>query len=123
MFGNENDGLSTTETDLLRDLVRIPTSPEQPSINLGTAVALVLCELFDGEAAPDSRKNRPLDGRERERLKDHLRDSLSPRIRGAAGQAALRRSIDRVFSRAPLETRDAQAWHKLLRELDRPREE
>lgn len=118
VFGNENDGLTTAESDLLADLVRIPTGDEHTSINLATAVAIVLCELFDGpQPVVPSRKNRPLDGAERQRLVHHLRTTLPQRLRGEAGRTALVRAIERLFGRAPLETRDAQVWHKLAREL------
>lgn len=118
VFGSEVDGLSAAEAASTNELVRIPTAAPQRSINLGAAVAVVLSRLFRERRAPrQSRKNRPLDGGERERLRAHLKDVLVSRVRGDASRAALRDSIDRVFSRAPLESRDAQAWHKLLREI------
>lgn len=117
-FGSEMDGFTAEEAGRLAELVRIPTSAPQRSINLGTAVAVVLSRLYrEATPAVQSRKTQPLAGRDREILKDHLLQVLPLHISGARARAALIESIERVFSQAPLETRDAQAWHKLLREL------
>jgi TrmH family RNA methyltransferase len=45
VFGPEKDGLTNAELRLLPHHVRIPTAPEQPSLNLAQAVLLVAYEL------------------------------------------------------------------------------
>lgn len=118
VFGNERDGLSGAECDLLHCLVRIPASEEHPSINLGACVTLVLAEMFGHGGIPGrGRKGRPLQGRDRAFLTRHAQQVLCGLIRGEAARGDLFESIERLFSRAELETRDARAWHRLLRQL------
>jgi len=45
VFGPEATGLTTAERDLCHRLVRIPTDPAQPSLNLAQAVLLLAYEL------------------------------------------------------------------------------
>lgn len=63
VFGPEATGLTAAERDLCHVLVRVPTDPAQPSLNLAQAVLLVAYELrlarlarsdAAGEAAPAS---------------------------------------------------------------------
>ena len=46
LFGRETAGLTTEELDLSQIIVRIPTSPLQPSLNLAQAVLLLSYEVF-----------------------------------------------------------------------------
>ncbi|MCI0637286.1 MAG: RNA methyltransferase [Actinobacteria bacterium] len=118
VFGNEDDGLSAPETEPLGALVRFPTSPEHGSINLAMAAGIVLSTIFF-ERAPDARapSSAPLSGDERAFLIARLRDALGARTTSAPARRDLGLSIERVFARAPLETRDARAWHLLARAL------
>ncbi len=52
VFGSEKFGLSNEDMSFCHELIRIPTAPETPSMNLGQAVAVCLYELVreDGEA-------------------------------------------------------------------------
>ena len=45
LFGSEKFGLSNDDMSFCHGLIRIPTSPETPSMNLGQAVAVCLYEL------------------------------------------------------------------------------
>ena len=56
VFGAERSGLSNEELEKAHALVRIPASPEYPSLNLAMAVQLVAYELYRarGAAAPAS---------------------------------------------------------------------
>lgn len=116
VFGNEADGLTTEESAKLRRLAHIRTSKEQPSLNLGVAVAVVLSRLYRGEGAkPRSRRHRPLTDEKTEMLVAKLKPALLSLVRGESSRRDLEASIERVFRRAPLETRDARAWHRLAR--------
>jgi TrmH family RNA methyltransferase len=46
VFGPEDTGLTTAERRLCHMTVRIPTAPEQPSLNLAQAVLLLAYELY-----------------------------------------------------------------------------
>jgi tRNA/rRNA methyltransferase len=52
LFGSEKFGLSNEDMSFCHGLLRIQTSPETPSMNLGQAVAVCLYELVR-EAAPE----------------------------------------------------------------------
>jgi tRNA/rRNA methyltransferase len=45
LFGSERNGLENEELDHCHAILRIPTVPDAPSINLGQAVALIAYEL------------------------------------------------------------------------------
>lgn len=46
VFGNEKTGLSTEDSALCQERLRIPMAADQPSINLAQAVQLVAYEIF-----------------------------------------------------------------------------
>jgi len=120
VFGNEETGLSVAETAPLGELVRIPTSAEHGSLNLAMAVGLVLGTLFLERPELESvrRQNAtPLPGAERDFLVARLKEALGPLPWTPAARRDVQASIERVFGRAPLETRDARAWHMLARAL------
>ncbi|MBL8769617.1 MAG: RNA methyltransferase [Planctomycetes bacterium] len=118
VFGNEKFGLSDDDCSKMTRLVWIPTTSAHTSLNLAVAVSIVLGAVFD--AAPRkarSKKGRPLTHSEREFLRRHLATVLPTLISTPSTSADLRASIERVFAHAPLESRDARAWHRLLRAL------
>ncbi len=118
VFGSEENGLTGEETDPLHTLIRMPTSDEHTSINLAMSVGIVLSTVFFAEApSAASTGSTPLPGDARTFLIARLRDVLGKRTLTAPAQRDLVASIDRVFARAPLETRDARAWHLLVRAL------
>ena len=118
VFGSEENGLTGAETDPLHELIRMPTSDEHTSINLAISVGIVLSTVFFAEA-PSARStgSTPLPGEARMFLVERLKDVLGDRTLTAPARRDLVASVERVFSRAPLETRDARAWHLLLRAL------
>src|SRR6185437_9994229 len=50
LFGSEKFGLSNEDMSFCHGLIRIPTSPDTPSMNLGQAVAVCLYELARTES-------------------------------------------------------------------------
>jgi TrmH family RNA methyltransferase len=118
VFGSEEGGLTALELEPLQSLVRMPTSDEHGSINLAMTAAIVLATTFFA-AAPSARADSrtPLPGRDREFLVAKARDVLGDRTTTAAARQDVRAMVERVLRRAPLETRDARAWHLLLRAL------
>ena len=118
VFGNEDHGLSGEETEPLEELVRIPTSQVHGSINLAMAVGIVLATIFLERAESTRAQNAsPLPGADRAFLIERLKESLGVIPWTEAARLDVLASIERVFARAPLETRDARAWHLLLRAL------
>ena len=119
VFGNEAAGMDAAEAALCHRLVHVRTSPRHTSLNLAMAVGVVLQPLFSGEVRlPNESGGHPLTGEQREFLKAHLKHILAGQVAKSERVAAdAERMIERVFSRAPLETRDASAWHQLMRAL------
>lgn len=119
VFGNEISGLEASETDACQSLVHIATSPEHGSLNLAMSVGIVLSDLFTSPRV--KKRERPpklLSGEGREYLKAALRDAFGERVAMTpAAREDILESIERVFSRAPLEDRDARAWHLMARAL------
>jgi TrmH family RNA methyltransferase len=119
VFGNETTGLTAQESTQLGVLVHIATSAEHTSLNLAIAVGVVLSDLFAERGAKKfERGAKALSGEGREYLKANLKHVLAEKIaRTPSARRDILASIDRVFSRAPLEDRDARAWHLMLRAL------
>ena len=119
VFGNEVTGLTGAETAQVAELVHVATSAEHTSLNLAIAVAIVLEGVF---VEPGHKKRergaKPLSGENRAYLKANLLHVLAGRIaRTPAARRDVAAMIERVFSRAPLDDRDARAWHLVLRAL------
>jgi TrmH family RNA methyltransferase len=118
VFGSEESGLSVEETQPLQELVRIPTSPEHESINLAMSVGLVLSTVFLSGAPSARHQNMNLvGGADRRFLVAHLQDALGALATSEVARKELVLAIERTFTRAPLEARDARAWHLLARAL------
>lgn len=120
VFGAEENGLTGEELAHCRALCSIPTSPEHGSINLAMSVGIVLAGLFEGSAPRRREGSRHLvRGADLDYLVAHLREVLGGKVaRGPAARRDIEASIERVFRRAAVESRDARAWHKVLRALD-----
>ncbi len=119
VFGSDEGGLNKDEVALCQDLAFLPTSSEHTSINLAMSVGVVLFSLFTGQPVHRAETGQHLaDGDAREYLKEHLKSVFAERV--AQTESAARdivASIERLFSRVPLENRDARAWHQMLRAL------
>jgi tRNA C32,U32 (ribose-2'-O)-methylase TrmJ len=118
VFGTEESGLAREEADETMMLAHIATSSEHTSLNLGMAVGVVLYSLFGGESPGEFRNlGAPLKGGDRAYLKAHVRETLGGVARSDVARADIEASVERVFSHAELETRDARAWHTIMRAL------
>ena len=119
VFGSEESGLSVDETDRLQELCFLATSTEHTSINLATSVAIVLHSLFATRGAHGHEEPVHLTtGEDLAYLREHLKAVLGGEVaRGPAARRDIEASIDRVFQRAPIESRDARAWHMMMRAL------
>jgi TrmH family RNA methyltransferase len=120
VFGSEENGLTSAELAHCRTVCCLATSPEHGSINLAMTVGIVLAGLFEGRALLRREGSRHLvRGDDLEYLVAHLQAVLGGRVaRGEAARRDIEESIRRVFTRAGVESRDARAWHKVMRALD-----
>ena len=121
VFGSEKFGLSNEEMSFCHSLIRIPTSPATPSMNLGQAVAVCLYEFIRDDAArptlagPDY---QPLAGADAERLTLMLQEVLvhsgyTNRITSVSTNEKMRRWIRRLR----ISRRDAPLLLGVLRQV------
>ncbi len=119
VFGSEVSGMTAEEANLCHELVHIKTSDEHTSLNLAVSVSVALSAIHTG-SGPRVREpgGHPLNGEGREFLNQRMKEVFGGRV-ALTEQAALDidESIERVFSRAPLENKDARAWHLMLKAL------
>jgi tRNA/rRNA methyltransferase len=120
LFGSEKRGLSNEELGPCQRVLRIPTEQEQPSMNLGQAVAVVLYEVIrDGEAASGAERERALaTAGDRERLVALLvevleRSEAARRGERALGEEKMRRLVRHMGLTGP----DAHEWMGMVRQV------
>lgn len=120
VFGPEPSGLTNAELALASLLVRVPTSPVQPSLNLGQAVVIVAYELFverREESVPDD--TEPLaSGEEIAGLFEQASGLLS-RIDFARDSTfeGVQRDLRRLLARAAPTRREVKILRGVLRRL------
>jgi TrmH family RNA methyltransferase len=119
LFGSEKFGLSNEDLSFCHWLLRIPTVPETPSMNLGQSVAVCLYELIrnDRSVAQQSPR-RPVSGADAEQLTRMLIEVLETsgytnRIIATSTEQKVRRFLRRLR----MEQRDAPLVLGILRQL------
>lgn len=119
LFGSEKFGLSNEALSHCHWLLRIPTSEQNISMNLGQAVAVCLYELIrDAKAARHAEKNDLAAAADAERITGMLLEALH-----ASGFLTRRRVADadqrirRLVRRLNLPARDAVIWQGMLRQI------
>jgi TrmH family RNA methyltransferase len=122
LFGSEKSGLSNEDMGFCHALIRIPTVPETPSMNLGQAVAVCLFELVRDEKAVGeesaSREARTVTGSDAEQLTRMLLEVLEKsgytnRITSVSTEQKIRRWIRRLR----IGHRDAPLLLGILRQI------
>jgi tRNA/rRNA methyltransferase len=126
LFGPEPSGLTNEELALASLLVRVPTAPEQPTLNLSQAVLLVAYELFLARATVASGESSdtrtPTDarasGEELAGFFDQLA-ALLRRVRFArdATIVGVERDLRRLLARAAPTRREIAILRGVLRRL------
>jgi TrmH family RNA methyltransferase len=120
LFGSEKFGLSNDDLSHCHWLMRIPTRPGHPSMNLGQAVALCLYEVVRDpkEAVRRPETIKPAAAGEVERLTEMLLDALrasgyvNPRTEGSTEE-----KIRRLVRRLDIPARDIEVWFGILRQI------
>jgi len=119
LFGSEKFGLSNAALSHCHWLMRIPTSEQNISMNLGQAVAVCLYELVrDGKAAQKKEKVERAAGAELERITTTLLDAM--RGSGYLDRrpiADVEERMRRLIRRLHLPARDAVVWLGILRQI------
>lgn len=115
LFGSEKAGLSNGDIACCQRLARIPTEPDQPSMNLGQAVAVTLYELIRtrGNAAePSSTGSAAATAADRDRLIAVVGEALA--ASGADGEET---RVRRLVQHMALTADDAHSWMGIFRQL------
>ncbi len=119
LFGSEKTGLSNEDLSHCHWLMQVPTSPEQPSMNLGQAVAVCLYELARVRTdSPLEQSAPPAAASELERVGFVLLEVL--RASGYLGTQDSREKelvVRRMIRRLRLSSEDATVWLGMLRQI------
>jgi TrmH family RNA methyltransferase len=119
LFGSEKFGLSNEDLSFCHALIRIPTVPETPSMNLGQSVAVCLYELIRGnEVSGGSSIRRPASGAESEQITKMLIETLD--VSGYTNRIvanSTERKVRRFVRRWQLDRHDARLVLGILRQV------
>jgi len=102
LFGSEKFGLSNDDLSYCHSLLRIPTAPGTPSMNLGQAVAVCLYEINRGESLEPRRAGTDwIQGADAEQLTRMLLEVLEKsgytnRITAVSTEQKIRRWVRRM---------------------------
>jgi TrmH family RNA methyltransferase len=120
LFGSEKVGLSNSDLSHCNLLLRIPTHPEHPSINLAQSVAIVLYELTrqTGSSGETAAPVTLATAGEMERLVALIVEALSfDGLAHRARAATIETKVRRLVRRLALSPSDLHQWLGLLRQL------
>jgi TrmH family RNA methyltransferase len=116
LFGSEKRGLSNEDFSHCDWLIRIPTDAQQPSMNLGQAVAVCLYEVSRATKLPViSERAQPANSADLERLAHLFHDSLI--MSGYAKEKGDKASVRRLVRRLKLSSSDVQLLLGMLRQM------
>lgn len=119
LFGSEKTGLSNEALSYCQRVLRIPTEKEQPSMNLGQAVAVVLYEFVRQSGLEPAAESAPTaNAGDRERLATLLAEA----IRESWGKVlrpnpAPEERARRLLRHTALTERDVHEWMGLVRRV------
>ena len=134
LFGRESTGLTNAELDRCHYHTQIPVDPAFSSMNLGSAVSVLLYELRRQALASDEPKvdlgllaSRSDLAEELDELStaadmrhfyEHLQTVLDKAEPGHAGSASRMRVLTRIFNRAPMLAAEVRLLRGVLRSIE-----
>jgi TrmH family RNA methyltransferase len=119
LFGSEKRGLSNHDLSYCHWLLRIPTSEQNFSMNLGQAVAVCLYELVrDSKSSAKIQKEKAAISRDFDRITDLLLSAMrASDYLKRRPIADVDERIRRMVRRLNLPERDTVAWLGILRQI------
>ena len=119
VFGNETRGLSRDHLDRCDLVIRIPTEPAFPVLNLAQAVAVLVAAIHLGATDNESTAPEPASQEEVEGLMSHLRQSLLTigYLDPNSPQRILRK-LRRLFGRAGITDNEVKILRGVCRQMD-----
>ena len=116
LFGSEKRGLSNEDFSHCDWLIRIPTNPQQPSMNLGQAVAVCLYEISRAAKLPVAHdREQAAKSADLERLIGLLHESLM--VSGYTKKEDDKGATRRLVRRLKLSCADTQLLLGMLRQM------
>lgn len=116
VFGCEKSGLTNDDISYCHYLIRIPSRPDHPSINLGQAVAVTLYEMIRESDTPMPNIMPHLASAESlQRLEDFFRESLIES--GYTFSVAIHEQLRRMIRRLEIPPHDAVVWLGMMRQI------
>ena len=116
LFGREDTGLLNEELRLCDIIVCIPTSSDYPAMNLSHAVAVVLYELSEVQAASGEQPLARVE--DKERLFDHMRTFLDEIGYREHKKEKTMLMLRRILGRAELTANEVQTLRGILRKAE-----
>ncbi len=119
VFGPEDRGLSNEELTPCNHFIRIPSSPEYPSLNLAQSVMIIAYELFvaAGIFVPPVERSPEANSEYRERMFAMWERALRAiGFMDAEKSAHMMLGLRRVFARAPLTKADVRIFMGVARQ-------
>ncbi|MES2221790.1 MAG: TrmJ/YjtD family RNA methyltransferase [Acidobacteriota bacterium] len=119
LFGSEKVGLSNEDLSHCHWLMHIPTGDQQPSMNLGQAVAVCLYEITRDAAIPVPIADPPpASAEELERLTTVLLETLhASEYRDSQSRESKDENVRRLLRRMHLSSDDTFTWLGMLRQI------
>jgi TrmH family RNA methyltransferase len=96
LFGSEKFGLSNDDLSYCHSLLRIPTAPGTPSMNLGQAVAVCLYEITRGESVKPRRARTDAEQLTKMLLDVLEKSGYTNRITAVSTEQKIRRWVRRM---------------------------
>jgi TrmH family RNA methyltransferase len=119
VFGNETSGLSSRDIDRCDLVVRIPTVPEFPVLNLTQSVAILLAFIAVPEDPAPRQAPRPAAQDQVAALMAHLESSLlSIGFLDPASPDRIIRKLRRLFGRAGITANEVAILRGICRQID-----
>ena len=119
VFGNESRGLKREDLDRCDLVIRVPTEPDFPVLNLAQAVAILVSTLHGLEKVPDSSAPEPAPQDLVDGLMSHLNESLMT-IGFLDPQSPQRilRQLRRLFGRAGVTANEVKILRGICRQME-----
>ena len=119
VFGNETRGLTRDHLDRCDLVIRVPTEPGFPVLNLAQAVAVLVAAIHMGAADNESNAPEPASQEEVEGLMSHLRGSLlNIGYLDPKSPQRILRKLRRLFGRAGITDNEVKILRGVCRQMD-----
>jgi TrmH family RNA methyltransferase len=119
VFGNETRGLSRDDLDRCDLVIRVPTHPDFPVLNLAQAVAVLVSMLHGSKGVSESRASEPAAQDLVDGLMNHLKESLlTIGFLDPASPQRILRQLRRLFGRAGITANEVKILRGICRQME-----